>query len=289
MAPRRRPAADATASGADSDLAESPAAGPAAECLVERAHAFAALGEPVRLLMVDHLTYGDASPGELCAVTGLATNVLAFHLQTLEDAGLVRRLRSEGDRRRAYVQLRWEDPDVATLVEASAAVAHPPADATVPRVLFVCTHNSARSQLAAARWSQVSDIPAASAGTHPAAHVHPRTLTVARRHDLGLSAPRTRSVDDALQPGDLLVAVCDNAHEELTAAPPTQPLTRPAGAVGRGWLHWAIPDPVTLNTDGAFETTYADITHRITRLAHALDTTTTTPHRHRPARPLGTR
>jgi protein-tyrosine-phosphatase/DNA-binding transcriptional ArsR family regulator len=239
--------------------------------LLERAQVFAALGEPVRLRMVDHLTYGDASPSELSAATGLATNLLAFHLQTLQDAGLIRRVRSEGDRRRNYVQLRWEDPDVATLVEASAAVAHPPADGAVPRVVFVCTHNSARSQLAAARWSQVSDIPAASAGTHPAEHVHPRALRVARRHHVAMAAPRTRYVEDTLQSGDLLVAVCDTAHEELTAAPPTQPLTRPAGAIGRGWLHWAIPDPVAVDTDDAFETAYADITHRITRLASALD------------------
>jgi protein-tyrosine-phosphatase/DNA-binding transcriptional ArsR family regulator len=269
MPSRRRPATDGT--GPAHPGPAHPGAAGSGGRLTERAQTFAALGEPLRLRMVDHLTYGDASPSELGAVTGLATNLLAFHLQTLEDAGLIRRVRSEGDKRRAYVQLRWDHPDVATLVEASAAIAHPPADGRVPRVVFVCTHNSARSQLAAARWTQVSDIPTTSAGTHPADHVHPRALAVAARHNLGLTTPGTRYVEDTLRPGDLLVAVCDNAHEELTAAPPTQTLTRPAGAIGRGWLHWAIPDPVAADTDDAFETAYADIDHRITRLVHALD------------------
>jgi protein-tyrosine-phosphatase/DNA-binding transcriptional ArsR family regulator len=241
--------------------------------LAQRAARFAALGEPVRLRMVDHLTYGDASPGELGAATGLPTNLLAFHLGALEDAGLIRRVRSEGDKRRAYVQLRWDDASIAALVEASAGAAHPPADAHVPRVVFVCTHNSARSQLAAARWAQVSSIPATSAGTHPAERVHPRALAAARRHRLALKAPRTRLVQDTVEVGDLLVAVCDNAHEELNAMPLQQPLTRPAGAVGRGWLHWAVPDPVAADTDDAFDIAYADLDHRITRLAHALRAT----------------
>jgi len=235
----------------------------------------AALGDPLRLLMVDHLTYGDASPSELGAVTGLATNLLAFHLGTLQDAGLIRRVRSEGDRRRSYVQLRWDDGAVAALVEAIAAIAHPRAADRVPRVVFVCTHNSARSQLAAATWTAVTDIPTTSAGTHPAEHVHPRAIDVAARHGLALWQPATRDVEDTLVPGDLLVAVCDNAHEELSAAPPAQPLTRPAGAVGRGWLHWAVPDPVRTDTDEAFETALADISHRVTRLAHALNPTGT--------------
>ncbi|MBL8929382.1 MAG: helix-turn-helix domain-containing protein [Kineosporiaceae bacterium] len=241
--------------------------------LGRRAARFAALGEPVRLQLVDHLTYGDASPGELASATGLATNLLAFHLGTLEEAGIIRRVRSEGDKRRTYVQLRWDDPSVATLVEASAAGTHPPAPARLPRVVFVCTHNSARSQLAAARWAQVSSIPATSAGTHPAERVHPRTLAAARRHRLALRSPRTRLVEDTVQAGDVLVAVCDNAHEELSALTIDRPLTRPAGAVGRGWLHWAIPDPAAADTDEAFETAYADIDHRVARLAHALEVT----------------
>ena len=77
-----------------------------------RAAVFAALGEPVRLALVDRLVTGDASPGELATDVGLNSNLLAHHLRVLEDAGVIRRVRSEGDRRRNYVQLRLDRPTV---------------------------------------------------------------------------------------------------------------------------------------------------------------------------------
>ncbi len=218
----------------------------------QRAEVYAALGEPIRLAIVDHLTPGDASPGELAEHFGLATNLLAHHLQVLEQAGVIRRVRSEGDKRRSYVQLRLDNPIV------HAAVARGPLDALaagvpVPRVVFVCTANSARSQLAAASWNRISPVPAASAGTHPAAKVHPRAVTVGRRHGLHLSRASTRALDSVLQQGDLIVAVCDNAHEELDPH--------------HARLHWAIPDPVRVDTDDAFETAYDDIARRVEQLA----------------------
>src|SRR3954453_5197142 len=107
-----------------------------------RARIHAALSDPARLAIVDALTLGDASPGEIGHDLGLPTNLVAHHVKVLEDAGLIARSRSEGDRRRTYLRLQ---PD------ALATLAPPPLpDAN--RVVFVCTHNSARSQLAAALW-----------------------------------------------------------------------------------------------------------------------------------------
>jgi protein-tyrosine-phosphatase len=212
----------------------------------------AALGEPVRLAIVDHLALGDTSPGELGQKFTLATNLLAHHLKVLQDAGLIRRVRSEGDRRRSYVQLVLDHPFVAALALAAGTGRTEPAE----RVVFVCTRNSARSQLAAAVWGRASTIPATSAGTHPAARVHPRAIRVGRRHGLNLDVHATADIVDVARPGDLLVAVCDNAHEELPA--------------GQAELHWAVPDPVRLDTDQAFELAYEQISQRVDRLAHAL-------------------
>jgi len=235
------------------------------ETTAARARMHAALGEPVRLTIVDQLALGDASPGELGAVVDLATNLLAHHLRVLEEAGLIRRVRSEGDKRRSYVQLCWDDPAVARLL--STSVVGP--GGTVPRVVFVCTHNSARSQLAAAAWSRASRIPVASAGTHPADRVHPGAVEVGRRHGLRLGRARTHRVADTVRPGDLVVAVCDNAHEELVAA-----VSAVGGAAlgdtGRSWLHWAVPDPVRVGTEQAFETACTDLSHRVARLAATL-------------------
>jgi len=58
-----------------------------------RAAVHAALGEPVRLAIVDRLGPGDASPGELAAAVGLGTNLLAHHLKVLAEAGVIRRVR----------------------------------------------------------------------------------------------------------------------------------------------------------------------------------------------------
>jgi ArsR family transcriptional regulator, arsenate/arsenite/antimonite-responsive transcriptional repressor / arsenate reductase (thioredoxin) len=221
-----------------------------AQDLDDRAAVFAALGEPVRLALLDRLLTGDASPGELAADIGLGTNLLAHHLGVLEDAGIIRRVRSEGDRRRSYVQLRLDQPTVC----AAAISGHMPNNLpTAPRLVFVCTANSARSQLAAGIWNQLSNTPATSAGTHPGPRIHPRALTVAERHGLRIDPNRPKALDDVLHDDDLIVAVCDNAHEELG---PTLPR-----------LHWSIPDPVPINTNAAFERAYTDINGRIHHLA----------------------
>jgi protein-tyrosine-phosphatase len=242
------------------------------EGLLRQARRHAALGEPVRLAMVQRLLLTDASPGELGAAFGLATNVLAHHLKVLQTAGLVRRVRSEGDARRAYVQLCAEDPQVRSLLSSSGA--SPAAGLPAPgsrgsparpgRVLFVCTQNSARSQLAAAAWQEVSPVPATSAGTHPAARVHPRTVATGRRHGLRIDPAGTTGLAEVAAAGDLIVCVCDNAHEELAAG------TAAIGVPTAGSLHWAVPDPVPLDTDEAFEHAYAEIAGRVERLAHTL-------------------
>ena len=217
-----------------------------------RAAVHAALGEPVRLAIVDQLGPGDASPGELAEAVGLASNLLAHHLKVLEGAGVIRRVRSEGDRRRSYVQLCLDDPMIWATAQAGLGNRLPGAG-PVPRVVFVCTANSARSQLAAARWNAISLVPAASAGTHPAVRVHPRATATGRRHGLRLGRVRPVGIEQVVQGGDLVVAVCDNVHEELGA--------------GQDRLHWSIPDPVRVDTDEAFETAYAEITRRVERLA----------------------
>lgn len=68
-----------------------------------------------------------------------------------------------------------------------------------------------------------------------------------------------RRLEDVLSPGDLVIAVCDNAHEDL-----------PADSLR---MHWSIPDPVPANLDAAFDRTVDDLTQRISRLVPALDPT----------------
>jgi len=210
---------------------------------LRRVHIHAALADPGRLSIVDRLLLGDASPSELQAAMSMSSALIAHHLGVLESAGMVRRVRSEADRRRTYLQLIPESLDL--LVPSAARQAE--------RVVFVCTQNSARSQLAVAVWNRRSRLPATSAGTHPADHVHPQALAAAARRNLAMRPRAPRHIDDLVKPTDLVIAVCDNAHEEL-----------PHDA---GRLHWSIPDPARSGRDDAFDEALDELFVRIDHLA----------------------
>jgi protein-tyrosine-phosphatase/DNA-binding transcriptional ArsR family regulator len=214
--------------------------------LERRAALHAALADPARLAITDTLCAGDASPSELGERLGMRSNLIAHHLRVLAEAGIIARARSEADHRRVYIRLLPEA--LTALVPASLLRA--------PRVVFVCTRNSARSQLAAALWQHRSPVPVTSAGTRPGERVHEGALAAARRHGLDLETDRTAHVADVLREDDLVVAVCDSAHEEL-------PRTRER-------LHWSVPDPVRTGTEEAFEYAFAQISDRIDRLAPAV-------------------
>ncbi|MGB8860740.1 MAG: helix-turn-helix domain-containing protein, partial [Ilumatobacteraceae bacterium] len=126
--------------------------------LEARAAMHSALGEPARLAIVDALMVSDRSPKELGERLGIPSNLLAHHLAVLQEVGLIVRCSSAGDGRRKYVRL-LRQPLSKLAVRGSL----PGGD-----VLFLCSHNSARSQLAAALWTARTGRPATSAGTHPA-------------------------------------------------------------------------------------------------------------------------
>ncbi|MBM7517643.1 arsenate reductase/protein-tyrosine-phosphatase family protein [Nocardioides nitrophenolicus] len=215
--------------------------------LAARAALHAALADPIRLRVVDLLAVGDASSSELSDRVGAASNLLAHHLRILESAGVIQRHRSEGDRRRGY----WRLIHAAL---APAETAETAVLATPERVVFVCTANSARSQLAAALWERASSVPATSAGTEPGPRIAPGALAAAGRHDLALADVEPRHLDDVGLRGegrDLVVTVCDRAHEQL-------------GPVSR--VHWSVADPVPARTRSAFDRAYDDLARRVDRL-----------------------
>ena len=122
-------------------------------------------------------------------------------------------------------------------------------------MLFVCTANSARSHLAAALWRRASNVPAASAGTHPADAIDPGAIDAARRHHLPLPRLRPRHIGDVRHDGDLVITVCDLAHEEL----------------GRlAAVHWSVPDPVPAGDPDSFDAALAELSRRVGLLAPRL-------------------
>lgn len=214
--------------------------------LARRAAVHHALGDQRRLTIVDALRWSDRTPGELAALTRIGSNLLAFHLDVLEEAGVIERTPSEGDARRRYVRLR---PEVVAQLGPA-----PPVRAE--ELLFVCTQNAARSQLAAALWERATGRSARSAGQRPAAAVHPLAVATAGRHGIDLTAARPHGYDAIARAPDLVVSVCDRAREAGL------PFDVPA-------LHWSVPDPIE-GGPADFEAAYEQLAARIEQLAASL-------------------
>ena len=217
------------------------------QSLESRAALYAALGDPVRLRIADDLVVSDRSPTEISQRHGLNSNLLAHHLGVLSDAGLITRATSAGDARRRYVRLNRAHPAVSMLLQ-------PPPAPPPSTLVFLCTHNSARSQLAAALWTARSGTVAQSAGTHPALVVHQLAREAAGRHGLNLGEAVPRLINAELLSGpDLqVVTVCDRVHEDVHAA--------------ENWWHWSIPDPVEVGTKEAFDAVLTELDLRISAL-----------------------
>ena len=211
------------------------------DSLDHRAAVHAALGEPIRLAIVDELAASDRSPRELGERLEISASLLAHHIDVLAEAGLVVRGRSHADRRRRYLRL----------TEAARAFSRPvDVDVTRP-VVFLCTHNSARSQLAAAIWTRRVGGPASSAGTAPAQRVHPEAVAAGRRAGLDLSGCRPRMIE-RLDTASRVVTVCDSVHEALV--------------IRDDWWHWSIADPIVAETPEAFDAVVHQIHDRIDHL-----------------------
>ena len=102
------------------------------------------------------------------------------------------------------------------------------------KVLFLCTGNSCRSQMAEGLLRHLGQaaVEVASAGTAPA-RVHPDAIRIMNEVGIDISAQRSKPLEPFLkQPFDYLITLCDNAQESCPAFP----------GASRS-IHWSIPDP----------------------------------------------
>jgi len=128
------------------------------------------------------------------------------------------------------------------------------------RLLFLCTGNSARSQMAEAilNWKGAGRFHAESAGSRPAARVNPLAIETMRLHGLDWSGHSPRSVDGLeREPWDFVITVCDRAKESCPIFP-GQPVL----------AHWGMPDPAEVEGDetmkrAAFRVAFLLIARRI--------------------------
>jgi arsenate reductase (thioredoxin) len=109
------------------------------------------------------------------------------------------------------------------------------------RLLFLCTGNSARSQMAEAllNWKGRGRFHAESAGSRPADRVNPHAIETLREYDIPWAGHAPRSIDGLeREHWDFVVTVCDRAKESCPIFP-GQPIL----------AHWGMPDPAEVAGD----------------------------------------
>jgi len=172
---------------------------------------------------------------------GHPQNLVSYHLRKLRSGGLVTARRSSADGRDTYYSL--ELARCAALLTETGASLHPglrlspppesTKDITDARVLFLCTGNSARSQMAEALLAQRAPrIEVFSAGSHPK-QLHPNAVAVMRDYGIDLSGRRAKHVNEfAGQRFDYVISLCDRVREVCPEFPGHAEL-----------VHWSLPDP----------------------------------------------
>ena len=236
------------------------------------------LAHPLRWRLTAELADSDYRVRELAGLVGQPQNLVSYHLRPLREAGLVTTTRSSFDGRDSYYHLDL-DRCAEALAHTGAAL-HPalhqdaaarrrPAAREWPEhltVLFICTGNSSRSQMAEAllRHRTAGRLRVTSAGIRPRLRVHANTVRVLREaFGLDISDRRTRHLDTlADHRFDHVITLCDKAREACPDFP-----GRPRRA------HWSIPDPAAAgegDDDRAFQRIAADIDTRIRHLLPVL-------------------
>lgn len=215
-------------------------------------------GHPLRWRLLGNLAHSDRTVHELTGLLGQPQNLVSYHLGKLRDACLVSARRSSADRRDAYYTV--DLTRLGGLLAATGEALHPALGRIPPhpisgrpqavgmRVLFLCTGNSSRSQMAEAftRARSGGRVEAHSAGSDPKA-LHPNAVRAMREeHGIDLVGHRSKHLSVFIQQRfDQVISLCDRVREVCPEFP-GRPET----------VHWSIPDPATGHDDGDDESSY---------------------------------
>jgi len=207
------------------------------------------LAHELRWKILTSLAHSDQTVTEIVHFLQEPQNVVSYHLRKLRELHVVCERRSSADSRDVYYSLDFDT--FRTLYEATGEAIHPMLKTTATtnttvlpslpsspiRVLFACTHNSVRSQIAEGLLRHLShgQIEVYSAGYDPSM-VHPLTKRVMLALEIDISQQQAKSFDAFREQSfDYIVTVCDRTRESIPTFP-GQPDT----------IHWSIPDPLDL-------------------------------------------
>jgi protein-tyrosine-phosphatase/DNA-binding transcriptional ArsR family regulator len=244
-------------------------------------------GHAVRWRLLTALAHSDRRVGELCSLLGLPQSLVSYHLGRLLAERVVSRRRSAADGRDSYYVLELDR--CGELLAGTGAALHPglrfaptagSRAGTVPRrasrVLFLCTGNSARSQIAEALAEELGGgaVRAYSAGSHPKP-LHCNAVRVLHERGIDISDRRSKHLAEfSGQRFEYVVSLCDRVREVCPEFPGHPDL-----------IHWSIPDPgreLGSNREiySAFQRTTEELATRITFLLELIRHT----HANRPSR-----
>lgn len=228
------------------------------------------LAHELRWQIINALAHGDLRVGEMIAFLSQPANLVSYHLRLLRQHDLVDARRSDADGRDIYYRLNLsrlqseylragEQLHPALHVDLSCMQPAEITDPNVPRILFVCTHNSARSQMAEALLRQrLGDaVSVSSAGSHPS-QVHPMAIQVMAERCIDISHQRSKGFEAFVgQSFDTVITVCDRAREVCPVFPDHP-----------DHVHWSLPDPSAVSGSDAerlqaFEATADQLSERI--------------------------
>lgn len=204
------------------------------------------VAHPIRWRLLRELVHSDRAVWELTQLLGERQSLVSYHLSQLRAAGLVQTRRSAADGRDSYYTVDLSH--CGQQLRAAGGALHPALSFGSPssmprshrrsrrrwRVLFLCTGNSARSQLAEALLHQLSEgaIDVASAGSNPKP-LHPNAVRVMSRRGIDISQNRTKHLDQFVsQRFDLVITLCDRVREVCPEFPSHPDL-----------VHWSMADP----------------------------------------------
>jgi ArsR family transcriptional regulator, arsenate/arsenite/antimonite-responsive transcriptional repressor / arsenate reductase (thioredoxin) len=237
------------------------------------------LAHDIRWKLLVLLARSDYCVQDLVRLVKHPQNLVSYHLRQLRGQHLVIERRSAADSRDIYYSLNFDA--LHSMYFAAADALHPALRSTdttlqetashLPdtpiRVLFLCTGNSARSQMAEALMRYLSNrkVEACSAGSHPST-VHPFAIRVLAQQGIDTSNLRSKHFDEFQgHTFDRIITLCDRVLETC----PTFP-----GDPER--IHWSFPDPAAVEGTEeqqyhAFEQVGLQLTTRIRLLLTLLE------------------
>lgn len=218
-------------------------------------------GEQLRWDLLGELARSDQRVGDLIAAVGQPQSLVSYHLGKLRSGGLVSGRRSSADGRDTYYRLDLDR--CAELLADTGQGLHPALKLVLPappdgesvrgRVLFLCTGNSSRSQMAEALLRhRAPRVEVASAGSNPKP-LHPNAVAVMSERGIDISRQRSKHLGEfAGQRFDHVISLCDKVREVCPEFPGHP-----------GPVHWSMPDPAVAGSSLAFARTADELSARI--------------------------